>query len=190
MILSQCRVRGFEICVMTAAVSAFDLPPIFGQGEKNIPPQSGQSNQKYTTSQTLSDQAQKNAIAFDALAFLTGDACSNSFLPPGKVADYAGFQYLHDNDVTEMGHNTDFVTRASDNVLYILNNDQINQFAELSKKEKTLSEQYGYVRFTITKAFRAQLEGNIPSGSSGLDLNEVKEYSAQLYRTYEKRNLA
>ena len=45
----------------------------------------------YNMEQTLSDQAQQATIAFDALAFLTGDACSDTFLPPGKVADYAGF---------------------------------------------------------------------------------------------------
>ena len=138
-------------------------------------------SQAYTMEQTLSDQAQETTLAFDGLAFLTGQACSDTFLPPGKVADYAGFQYLRDNDATQMGHNTDFVTRASDNVLIILNDAQLAQFVALSKTEAPLTTKYGYMRFPLMKAFRAQLEGNIPSGSSGLNKAAVMAYSAKLY---------
>jgi len=155
-----------------------------GTGSKlpgTTPGQGTTSNQAYTMEQTLSDQAQEATIAFDALAFLTGQACSDTFLPPGKVADYAGFQYLRDNDATQMGHNTDFVTRVSDNVLITLDNSQLAQFIALSKTEAPLSSQYGYMRFPLTKAFRAQLEGTIPAGSSGLDKAAVMAYSAELY---------
>jgi phosphatidylethanolamine-binding protein (PEBP) family uncharacterized protein len=151
-----------------------------GAGNSGITQGMG-GNQAYTMEQTLSDQAQEATIAFDALAFLTGQACSDTFLPPGKVADYAGFQYLRDNDATQMGHNTDFVTRASDNVLIILNDAQLAQFVALSKTEAPLSTQYGYMRFPLTKAFRAQLEGTIPTGSRGLDKAAVMAYSAKLY---------
>ena len=78
-----------------------------------------QSN-AFTIEQTLSDEAQRNTIAFDGLAFLTGDLCSDSFLPPGKIADFFGFQCLRDNDPDQMGHNTDFLTRIANNVFYIL----------------------------------------------------------------------
>ena len=152
-----------------------------GQGQGQGPGQGTAGNQAYTMEQTLSDQGQQATIAFDALAFLTGEACSDTFLPPGKVADYAGFQYLRDNDATQMGHNTDFVTRISDNVLSILNDDQLAQFAALSKTEAPLTTQYGYMRFPLTKAFRTQLEGTIPTGSSGLDKAAVMAYSAKLY---------
>ncbi|MCX6700765.1 MAG: PEGA domain-containing protein [Methanomicrobiales archaeon] len=146
-----------------------------------LPGQGTTGNQAYTMEQTLSDQAQGATIAFDALAFLTGQACSDTFLPPGKVADYAGFQYLRDNDATQMGHNTDFVTRVSDNVLITLDNGQLAQFIALSKTEAPLSSHYGYMRFPLTKAFRAQLEGTIPAGSSGLDRAALMAYSAELY---------
>jgi PKD repeat protein len=136
---------------------------------------------EYNISQTLSDQAQQNTIAFDALAFITGDTCSDTFLPPGKVADYAGFQYLRDNDLTHMGHNTDFVTRASDNVLYILNDDERSQFITLASTEKSLTTKYGYMRYPLMKAFRAGLSGTIPAGSTGLDRAAVMAYSAELY---------
>ena len=142
---------------------------------------SGNAGQSYTITQTTSDRAQENTIAFDGLAFLTGDACSDTFLPPGKVADYAGFQYLRDNDATGMGHNTDFVTRASDNVLSILNTDQLAEFAALSGTESALSSRYAYMRFPLMAAFRDELEGNIPSGSGGLDRSAVMAYSSQLY---------
>ncbi len=132
-------------------------------------------------SQTLSDQAQQNTIAFDGLAFMTGDACSDTFIPPGKVADYAGFQYLRDNDPSQMGHNTDFVTRTADNVLVILNDDQLAQFVALSQEESTLSSQYGLMRFPLTTAFREQYAGTLPAGSSDLDKAAVMAYSAQLY---------
>ncbi|MCX6068570.1 MAG: hypothetical protein NT121_22960, partial [Chloroflexi bacterium] len=63
----------------------------------------------FTMDQTLSDKAQEMTIAFDGLAFLTGNLGSDSFFPPGKVADFWGFQYLRDNDPSGMGHNTDFL---------------------------------------------------------------------------------
>jgi hypothetical protein len=147
------------------------------QGAEPQGPQAG----SYNMEQTLSDQAQQATIAFDALAFLTGDSCSDTFLPPGKVADYAGFQYLRDNDPTEMGHNTDFVTRIADNVLSILSSEQLAQFISLSKAEAPLSNQYAYMRFPLTRAFRAQLEGDVLAESSDLDRAAVMSYSAELY---------
>jgi phosphatidylethanolamine-binding protein (PEBP) family uncharacterized protein len=157
--------------------------PVQGSGNPGSTAQTGQENgiQNYTISQTISDQAQQDTIAFDGLAFLTGDACSGTFLPPGKVADYAGFQYLRDNDPSQMGHNTDFVTRAADNVLSVLNDDQLAQLAALSQTEAPLSTEYGYMRFPLIMAFRDQLEGSIPAGSSGLDRTAVMDYSAELY---------
>jgi len=169
------------IALMVAAASAAETPGQGAQNGKNTPSPGLNSFQAYTMYQTLSDQAQQNTIAFDALAFMTGDSCSDTFLPPGKVADYAGFQYLRDNDPTQMGHNTDFVTRISDNVLYIMNDDQLKQFAVLSETEAPLSTQFGYLRYPLTTAFRANLEENIPSGSSGLNRTAVMEYSAKLY---------
>ncbi|HVP95523.1 hypothetical protein [Methanoregula sp.] len=144
-----------------------------GQGENSI--------QNYTISQTISDQAQEDTIAFDGLAFMTGSACSDTFIPPGKVADYAGFQYLRDNDPTGMGHNTDFVTRTADNVLVMLNTDQLAQFVTLAQEENSLQEQYALMRFPLATAFRDNLEGNIPAGSSGLNQSAVMAYSAKLY---------
>lgn len=170
-------------CIISATVAAVDAVDNSGSmGSGGISrPIEGEDNQKYTILQTISDRGQQTTIAFDGLAFLTGDACSDTFLPPGKVADYAGFQYLRDNDARKMGHNTDFVTRIADNVLSVLNSQQLDEFVSLSKTEAPLSDQYAYMRFPIMAAFRAQLEGNIPKGSVGLNRSAVMDHSARLY---------
>jgi hypothetical protein len=137
---------------------------------------------RYTINQTLSDEAQRNTIAFDGLAFLTGNLGSQSFLPPGKVADFSGFQYLRDNDPTNMGHNTAFVTIIAFNVLHILTSDQVNQFIDRAQSQVEMINEYAYQRFPLMKAFRRLLEGNLPGGCTGLDMQAVMNYSAELYR--------
>lgn len=137
---------------------------------------------KMTMEQTLSDQAQLTTIAFDGLAFLTGNLGSDSFFPPGKVADYWGFQYLRDNDPSEMGHNTDFLTKASLNMLTVLTSAQRAQLATLAKSQVSSINEYGYKRFVMMKAFRRLLEGDIPAGTTGLDKTAAMKYSAELYR--------
>ncbi len=135
----------------------------------------------YNIERTLADGAQLNTMSFDALAFLTGDLGGQSFLPPGKVADYSGFQYLRDNDPTQMGHNTDFVTIVAFNVLNILTTDQINQLVAQAEVQIDSINAYAYRRFPLIKAFRRQLEGDLPSGSTGLNKDSVMAYSARLY---------
>ena len=166
-------------CILPLIVAAASAAG--GQaGPGNGPGQAG-SIQSYTISQTISDRAQEDTIAFDGLAFLTGSACADTFIPPGKVADYAGFQYLRDNDPTQMGHNTNFVTGTADNVLVTLSPDQLAQFVTLADEENSLQEQYALMRFPLATAFRDNLEGTIPAGSSGLNKSAVMAYSAQLY---------
>jgi hypothetical protein len=137
---------------------------------------------EYDMGRTLSDGAQRNTIAFDALAFLTNNLGAQSFLPPGKVADFSGFQYLRDNDPTRLGHNTDFLTVIAFNVLNILTQDQRNQLCARAQVQVGLINEYAYKRFPLMKAFRRQLEGDIPRGSSGLNKSAVVAYSAELYR--------
>ena len=141
----------------------------------------GESGAGMTIEQTLSDEAQRNTIAFDGLAFLTGSLGADSFLPPGKVADFWGFQYLRDNDPSEMGHNTDFLTKAANNVLYVLTDSQIAELVALAEGQIDDINQYAYDRFVLMDAFRRLLNGDLPQGSSGLDPEAVKAYSAQLY---------
>lgn len=140
------------------------------------------SNPQYTIMQAISDEAQKNTIAFDGLAFLTGNLGSQSFLPPGKVSDYSGFQYFRDNDPTNLGHNTDFVTIISYNVLHILNTDQINLFVQKAQNQIDLINLFADKRFALLKAFRRLKEGDIPIGTTKLNKEAIQTYTADLYK--------
>jgi hypothetical protein len=135
----------------------------------------------FTIEQTLSDNAQKMTIAFDALSFLTGNLGSDSFFPPGKVADFWGFQYLRDNDPSGMGHNTDFLTSASLNMLTVLTSDQKTQLIALAKSQVTSINEYGFKRFILMSAFRRLLAGDLPAGTIGLSESAIKSFSAELY---------
>ena len=137
----------------------------------------------YSTEQAISDRAQLNTIAFDGLAFLTGDFGCNTFLPPGKVADFCGFQYMRDVDSNELGHNTSFVPRAANNVLYILTDEQKAKLVALGKEQETMLTEFVQKRFPLIKAFCRQLEGNFPTGSAGLSREAVVRYTSRLYET-------
>ena len=137
---------------------------------------------QYTIEQTLSDEAQRNTIAFDGLAFLTGNLGGQSFLPPGKVADFSGFQYLRDNDPTNLGHNTSFVTIIAYNILNILDSAQVNLLVQNARIQISLINDYAYKRFSLMDAFRRLQQGNLPAGCTGLDKSAVMAYSADLYK--------
>ena len=67
-----------------------------------------EARKQYNIQQATSERAQLHTIAFDGLAFVTGSFGGDTFFPPGKVADFFGFQYMRDNDSNSLGHNTDF----------------------------------------------------------------------------------
>jgi len=135
----------------------------------------------FTMAQTISDGAQSTTMAFSGVALMTGNLAAQSFFPPGKVADYTGFQYLRDNDPSNMGHNTSFLTRVANNVIYILNDTQLAKLSALAVAQQTQVDLYGYQRYPLMQAFRRLIDGNIPSGSTGLNLNAVKKASRELY---------
>lgn len=137
--------------------------------------------QSMNMAQTLSDQAQGMTIAFDGLAFLTGSLGADSFLPPGKVADFSGFQYLRDNDPTELGHNTEFVTIVARNILSILTGAQITQMVQRAESQIAQINAYGYDRFPLMSAFRRNLTNGLSSSTAGLDWAAVVRHSADLY---------
>ena len=136
---------------------------------------------RYSIEQAVSDRAQLHTIAFDGLAFLTGDFGLDTFLPPGKVSDYFGFQYMRDIDAKEGGHNTSFLTRIAYNMLAVLNDDQKAQFLALAKAQENDIRRFAEKRLPLIKAFRRNLEGDLPAGSKGLDKETVVKYSADLY---------
>lgn len=135
----------------------------------------------YSIEQAISDRAQLNTIAFDGLAFLTGEMACNTFLPPGKVADFNGFQYMRDIDTNQLGHNTSFVPRAANNMLAVLTDEQKAKLIDLAKEQEKLIADFGYKRFPLIKAFYRQLTGDIPKGSDGLNREAVMKYAAELY---------
>ena len=141
----------------------------------------GGAGASMNTEQTISDQAQSMTIAFDGLAFVTGSFCAQTFYPPGKVADFFGFQYLRDNDPSGMGHNTDFTTLTADPILVLLNDTQLKRLSDLGTAEATLNDAYGYARFPLAKAFRRLIDGDVPAGHPALSREAVKAYSAYLF---------
>lgn len=135
----------------------------------------------FTMEQTLSDGAQSSTLAFDGLAIITGNLAAQSFFPPGKVADYTGFQFLRDNDPDNMGHNTSFLTRVANNVIFVLNDEQLARLKTLAVAQQEQIDLYGYKRYPLMKAFRRLLDRDLPSGTTGLDLAAVKRVSRELY---------
>jgi len=159
---------GSGTATASLVVAAPPAPPPGGGGGMN-------------TANTISDRAQSATIAFDGLAFVTGTFCAQTFYPPGKVADFFGFQYLRDNDPSNLGHNTEFTTLSADPVLAAMTDAQVLTFVNLAQEEQALSDAYGYARFPLAKAFRRLADGDVPSGATGLDRDAVKAYSASLF---------
>ena len=158
-------------------------------GNQQNPPRSGNvqwpthswNQSSYSIEQAISDNAQLSTLAFDGLGFLAGNFCSDTFLPPGKVADFFGFQYLR--DVTQEGkwHSTDFVTNAANNILSILTDTQKAKLVALAKSQADAVNQYATKRFPLMAAFRRQLNWDIPTWTSALSKDAVISYSADLY---------
>jgi hypothetical protein len=156
-------------------------PPPPGGPQSNNQGPGGGGGSEYSIEQAISDNAQLSTLAFGGLGFLTGNTCTDSFLPPGKVADFFGFQYLRDTTQAGKGHSTDFVTNAANNVLKILTDAQKAKMIALAKSQASLVNSFAYARFPLMVAFRRQLTGSIPSGTSGLSKTAVMSYSADLY---------
>jgi len=169
------KIAALSLVFLTSCEKENDIYVYEDMGEPFTDPQ-------YTTTQTVSDEAQRNTIAFDALGFMTGNFGSQTFLPPGNVADYRGFQYFRDNDQTKLGHNTSFVTIIASNVLNILNSDQIQLFVEAANDQIDLINEYAYKRFPLCMSFRRLIEGDLPSGTTGLDKDAILSFSADLYK--------
>ena len=153
-------------------------PPQVGAA---APPAHHDNAAKYSMEQALSDQAQLHTIAFDGMAWITGGFDYDTFLPPGKMADYFGFQYMRDIDAVHGGHNTSFLTNIADNTLAILNAEQKAQLLTLAKKQQADLQTFAEMRLPLIKAFRDNMDGRLPAGSKGLDQAAVMNYSAKLY---------
>lgn len=142
------------------------------------------TDSNYSLSQAMSDNSQLMTIAFSGLAFITGNEGGDTFFPPGKVADYFGFQYMRDVDIAGYGHNTQFLTRAANNVLKVLNTAQKTKLIALAKEQVALYVKFAYNRLPLMNAFRRNLNtGNIPAGATGLSRDRIISYTSSLYKT-------
>lgn len=178
-IRSKCGFPVLAIAMLALPAMAQNEPsptPLAG------PPRPGHGGPgNYTIEQATSDRAQLNTIAFDGLAFLTGDFNCDTFLPPGKVSDFFGFQNLRDVDGAAMGHNTDFLTRIANNTLRILNDEQKLRLVELGKLQAPQIRDLALKRLPLIQAFCRNLADDRPAGSEGLNRKAVKEYTSGIF---------
>jgi len=142
--------------------------------------QPGQSH-RYSIEQAASDRAQLHTIAFSGLAFITGDFGASTFIPPGKVCDYFGFQYMRDIDAAGKGHNPMFLNRVAGNILHILNDEQRGSFEELAAEQAPRFEELARMRFPLIKAFHRELDRDTPEGSAGLNRDAVIRYVGDIF---------
>ena len=137
--------------------------------------------QQYSIEQAASDQAQLHTIAFNGLAFLTGDFGADTFLPPGKVCDFSGFQYMRDIDAAQKGHNPMFLDRVAGNVLHVLTNEQRALFEKAAQREAVQLRTLAEKRLPLIKAFCRERDGIIPAGSQGLNKAAVIKYVGDIF---------
>ncbi len=149
-------------------------PPPRHEGER-------EKREPYSIEQAVSDRAQINTIAFSGLAFMTGSLGCDTFIPPGKICDHFGFQYMRDVQAEGMGHNTDFLTRIANAMMDILTDGQLAQLEQLATSQEKRVETLAMKRFPLIKAFRRQLEGQLPKGSGGLDKDAVTSYVSGIF---------
>jgi Spy/CpxP family protein refolding chaperone len=137
--------------------------------------------QKYSIEQAISDNAQLHTIAFSGLAFLTGDFGACTFIPPGKVCDFFGFQYMRDIDAGQKGHNPAFLNRVAGNVIHVLNDTQKQVFLDLAEKQAVQLEELAKMRLPLIKAFCMQRDNQIPADSNGLNKDAVIKYVGTIF---------
>jgi len=161
---------------------AFCLSFFLVNAQERKRPKKPSGDKQYTIEQATSERAQLHTAAFSGLAFITGKLGADTFFPPGKVADFFGFQYMRDNDNNEMGHNTDFLTRIASNVIAILTPDQLQQFKVLANEQAPIYDAFANKRIVLISAFRADLDDRMPGGKTELSREAVVKFCADLYR--------
>jgi hypothetical protein len=157
-----------------------ERPPRHEKQRKREHGQRG-SPQQYSMEQAVSDQAQLHTIAFNGLAFLTGDFGADTFLPPGKVCDFFGFQYMRDIDAAHKGHNPVFLNRVAGNVLKTLNDQQRKVFENLARRQAEELNVLARKRWPLIKAFCRELGGDVPAGSPGLNKEVVVRHVGDIF---------
>ncbi len=152
---------------------------INGQISKNSKPG---GDQRYSIEQAISDRAQLTTIAFNGLAFLTGNFAEYTFIPPGKVCDFFGFQYMRDIDIAKKGHNPIFLNRVVGNVMHILTPAQRKLFFNLAETQTKQLQSLALERMPLIMAFNDELNGKNGAVKNQLDRNKVSEYTGKIFR--------
>lgn len=173
------RLIAFACSLILPLLGAQEPPPNRTRPPRDRPPREGRK--PYSLAQACSDRAQLHTIAFDGLAFLTGDFAADTFLPPGKVSDYFGFQYMRDIDAQEGGHNTSFLTRIAFNMLKVLTPAQQARLVALGRAQEADIRRFAELRLPLIQAFRRNLARDFPVGAQGLDRAAVVRHSRDLY---------
>ena len=156
-------------------------PPRRERGERNGERGPRGGPQQYSLAQAISDEAQLHTIAFSGLAFITGDFGASTFIPPGKVCDFFGFQYMRDIDAAQKGHNPVFLNRVAGNVLQLLNEEQRARFATAAREEAAQLQALARQRLPLIKAFCRELNAELPNGSQGLNKESVARYVGGIF---------
>lgn len=186
--------RRFAVVLVTAIVVLVLIPESASAQEGRKPPPGGRAQrgergergarqpatQRYSIEQAMSDNAQLHTIAFSGLAFITGDFGAATFLPPGKVCDFFGFQYMRDIDEAEKGHNPMFLNRVAGNVLQTLTDEQRASFEKLAREQAPQYRELAEKRWPLIRAFCRELAGKAPTGKS-LSKDAVARYVGDLF---------
>lgn len=149
--------------------------------ERTETPAGAFGHRGYTLEQATSDRAQLTTIAFNGLAFITGSFGASTFVPPGKVADFFGFQYMRDVDAGGNGHSPQFLDRVASNVLESLDPAQREAFRAEAVSEAEQMRSLALRRLPMIAAFHDQLDGRIPAGSAGLNREAVMRYGGAMF---------
>lgn len=165
--------------LLTSTASAQqDRKPPRDQSQRERAPRT--PSQKYSIDQAISENAQLHTIAFSGLAFITGDFGASTFLPPGKVCDYFGFQYMRDIDAGQKGHNPMFLDRVVGNVMKSLTTEQRAALESLAREQAPQYRELAEKRWPLIKAFCIELNAEAPGGTS-LSKDAVVRYVADLF---------
>jgi hypothetical protein len=174
--------------VLLVATTVFGL--IAAQPPQDRPAQRGGARprpggppraEQYSLQQAISDEAQLHTVAFSGLAFITGDFGAATFLPPGKVCDFFGFQYMRDIDRQGKGHNPIFLDRVAGNVLRAVGDRGRARFEKAARADADGWRRLAEMRLPLIKAFYRLRDGQVPAGSRGLSRRAVEDYVGDIF---------
>jgi len=88
---------------------------------------------------------------------------------------------MRDIDAGSSGHNSSFLTKIADNMLFILNDAQKAKLIALAHEQEGDIRKFAQKRLPLIWAFRQNMSQKIPQGSKGLDRQAVIAYTTALY---------